>query len=106
MQRPSFRVFSFFIPEGDGPRFTETILELVGVLADEAVSAGLLLLHENEKDIYGDLPGAASISFPALLPALGRRGTLHFVHAALRQPFTQGYRTVAALRRVRHVKDA
>lgn len=49
------RMFSFYMPKGEEPaRYREAVLERVGRMVDAAAAQGLVLLHENEKDIYGD----------------------------------------------------
>ncbi len=49
------RMFSFFIPEGDDPeKWRGAVLDRLGVMLDAAEEAGVLLVHENEKGIYGD----------------------------------------------------
>ncbi|HEY1620486.1 MAG TPA: sugar phosphate isomerase/epimerase family protein [Streptosporangiaceae bacterium] len=69
---PLVRVFSFFIPAGqsaDGYR--HQVIDRMGALADVAAEHGLLLAHENEKQIYGDIPRRCadlitSVGSPAL----------------------------------------
>ena len=57
MEAPYVRVFSFFIPEGQEPvRYREEVIDRMGTLAGEAEDSGVRLLHENEKEIYGDVP--------------------------------------------------
>lgn len=50
-----FRLFSFYIPEGEVPEtYRDTVLERLRRFADCAAGSGLCLCHENEKGIYGD----------------------------------------------------
>jgi len=52
------RVFSYYIPEGDDPAdHREEVLHRTEVAVEKAEDAGVTLLLENEKDIYGDTPG-------------------------------------------------
>ena len=52
---PYLRMFSFYIPQGRDPQdFREEVLERVGRMAEEAKAWDAVLLHENEKQIYGD----------------------------------------------------
>lgn len=52
---PYVRVFSFYLPEGRRPEdFRNKVLEQVGAMAQEAQAWDSVLLHENEKGIYGD----------------------------------------------------
>jgi sugar phosphate isomerase/epimerase len=51
------RVFSFFIPVGESPdRYRGQVIDRMGALARIAEERGLVLAHENEKEIYGDVP--------------------------------------------------
>ena len=51
------RVFSFYIPGGDPPeRYRQQVIDRMGALAGIAEDRGLVLAHENEKEIYGDTP--------------------------------------------------
>lgn len=49
------RVFSFFVPQGKAPDYREEVLDRVGQMVTLAEREGVVLLHENEKDIYGDV---------------------------------------------------
>ena len=49
------RLFSYFLPEGeDASRFRDEVISRMREKAARAEKAGLTLLHENEKHIYGD----------------------------------------------------
>lgn len=49
------RMFSFFIPAGEDPEACRTpVMERWQQFIRAAEGSGLILLHENEKDIYGD----------------------------------------------------
>src|ERR1700721_773109 len=66
------RVFSFYIPAGEPPeRYRGQVIDRMGALARIAEDRGLVLAHENEKEIYGDVPQRCadlitSVSSPAL----------------------------------------
>ena len=48
-------MFSFYIPQGRAPEdFREEVLDRVGCMVEEAGRWDSVLLHENEKGIYGD----------------------------------------------------
>ncbi|WP_135365498.1 sugar phosphate isomerase/epimerase family protein [Halosimplex halophilum] len=52
------RVFSYYIPDGDDPAdHREEVLRRTRTAVEKAESAGVTLVLENEKDIYGDTPG-------------------------------------------------
>lgn len=51
------RMFSFFIPEGENPdQYREEVMRRTRAMVELAEAGGITLLHENEKDIYGDAP--------------------------------------------------
>lgn len=51
------RMFSFFMPEGEDPaRYRAEVMRRWKEFIKAAEGTGLILLHENEKDIYGDTP--------------------------------------------------
>jgi sugar phosphate isomerase/epimerase len=109
MGSPYIRVFSFFIPEGHDPGdYREEVIERMGVLAGEAKHAGVTLLHENEKDIYGDVPsrcvdiltGVDSLALRAAWDAA------NFVQCGISHPYTDGYESLRPYIEYVHVKDA
>ena len=57
LETPYVRMFSFFIPGGDEPaKHREQVLQRLSGFIEAAKGSGIVLLHENEKDIYGDIP--------------------------------------------------
>ena len=49
------RMFSFFIPEGEEPdSYRDQVMNRWSQFIEEAAGTGITLLHENEKEIYGD----------------------------------------------------
>lgn len=54
---PYVRIFSFFIRPGVDPDdHRDEVIRRMTALTRVADEAGLILLHENEKEIYGDVP--------------------------------------------------
>ena len=52
---PYLRMFSFYMPQGRAPEdFRGEVLDRVGRMVEEAQAWDSVLLHENEKGIYGD----------------------------------------------------
>ena len=50
------RIFSFFVPEGQDPeQYRDTVIEKLKGYERVAAQYDVVLLHENEKDIYGDV---------------------------------------------------
>lgn len=55
MKVPYIRMFSFFIPEGEDPyRYRDEVFKRLDIMCEYAKAHDIILLHENEKDIYGD----------------------------------------------------
>ena len=52
----NIRMFSFFIPEGVNPeKYEDEVMRRLEKLVNYAANENLVLLHENEKEIYGDI---------------------------------------------------
>ncbi len=64
------RMFSFFMPKGEDPaNYKNAVMDRLGAFVEAAAGSGVILCHENEKGIYGDLaPRCAEIhaAFPTL----------------------------------------
>jgi sugar phosphate isomerase/epimerase len=108
METPYIRVFSFFMPEGQEPgRYREEVLDRMGIMAGEAEDSGVTLLHENEKEIYGDVPSRcvdilSGVGSPALRAAWD---AANFVQCGI-SPFNEGYASLRPYLEYVHVKDA
>lgn len=51
------RIFSYYIPEkGDPEEYEDEVLKRMKVKTEMAEDYGKVLLHENEREIYGDVP--------------------------------------------------
>ncbi|MBW9095666.1 sugar phosphate isomerase/epimerase [Microbacterium jejuense] len=102
------RVFSFFRGEGVPVESTrDDVMRRMRLLADEAEREGVVLLHENEKDIYGDTPERVldlveSVGSPALRLAWDNA---NFVQVGVK-PYTDGYRMLRPYVDYLQVKDA
>ncbi|MCM1119311.1 MAG: sugar phosphate isomerase/epimerase [bacterium] len=57
MNTPNIRMFSFYGPEGesDSSSWRAEVMERLGQFVDYAAANGIVLLHENEKGIYGEM---------------------------------------------------
>jgi sugar phosphate isomerase/epimerase len=102
------RVFSFFIPAGEPPeRHRQAVIDRMGALAQIAAERGIVLAHENEKEIYGDIPERcadliASVGSPALRATFD---AANFVQCGIR-PHTDGYQLLRPHLVYLQVKDA
>lgn len=73
MQTKYIRMFSFFIPKEQAAQtYTERVLEYWKRFADYAQAHGIVLLHENEKGIYGDNAERCKTILDALDPTVVR----------------------------------
>jgi sugar phosphate isomerase/epimerase len=102
------RVFSFFMPPGDPPqRHRQQVIDRMRALASVAEDRGLVLAHENEKEIYGDRPERCADLITAVgSPAL--RATFdaaNFVQCGVR-PHGEAYRLLRPYLVYVQVKDA
>jgi sugar phosphate isomerase/epimerase len=108
METPYLRVFSFFMPEGQEPgHYREEVLDRMRIMAGEAEDSGVTLLHENEKEIYGDVPSRcvdilSGVGSPALRAAWD---AANFVQCGI-SPFDEGYASLRPYLEYVHVKDA
>lgn len=51
----NIRIFSFYIPEHENPSdYRDEVMDRLGRMSDYAAEEDVVLLHENEKKIYGD----------------------------------------------------
>jgi sugar phosphate isomerase/epimerase len=109
LESPYVRVFSFFMPEGEDPAvYRDEVLERMGTLAREAEDAGIVLVHENEKEIYGDVPGRCldiltQVDSPYLRAAWD---AANFVQCGVERPYQEGYDSLRPYLEYVHVKDA
>jgi len=102
------RVFSFFIPAGEPPeRYRHQVIDRMAALAEVATEHGLVLAHENEKMIYGDVPErCADIITSVESPAL--RATFdaaNFVQCGVR-PHAEAYHLLRPYIVYVQIKDA
>jgi sugar phosphate isomerase/epimerase len=102
------RVFSFYRPPGVEPHeVRDAVLKAMRGLADVAEREGVVLLHENEKAVYGDVPARVldvveSVGSAALRLAWD---SANFVQVGV-APFTDGYPTLRPYLEYVQVKDA
>ena len=54
METSNIRMFSFYVPEGKEKEYKDEVFERLGKFVDYAKSNDVVLLHENEKGIYGE----------------------------------------------------
>ncbi len=102
------RIFSFWQIEGTPiEEIRDEVISRMRQLAERAEKAGVVLLHENEKDIYGDTPERVldivqSVDSPGLRLAWDNA---NFVQVGVK-PFTDGFAALAPYIDYLQVKDA
>lgn len=102
------RVFSFFMREGMDPdEQRDAVLRRMRAFADEAARGGVIMVHENEKDIYGDIPRrcadiVASVDSPNLKAAWD---AANYVQVGVR-PFDDGWALIRPHLAYMQIKDA
>lgn len=102
------RMFSFFRAEDKSPEdIRDAVMERLTLLAAEAEAAGVVLIHENEKDIYGDTPERVldileTVNSPALRAAWDNA---NFVQVGVK-PYTDAYAMLRPYLEYLQVKDA
>lgn len=105
---PYIRLFSFFSSEGMTPEsIRDDVLKRMRAFADLAERESVILLHENEKDIYGDTPERVldiieSVGSGALRVAWDNA---NYVQVGVK-PFTDGYVMLRPYLEYLQVKDA
>ncbi|OIV36294.1 xylose isomerase [Mangrovactinospora gilvigrisea] len=108
LEAPFIRIFSFWIPDGDDPAdHRDEVLRRMSALAERARGHDVVLLHENEKKIYGDTPGRCL----DLIESVGSEqlkvawDSANFVQCGVR-PFTDGYAMLRPHLAYVQIKDA
>jgi sugar phosphate isomerase/epimerase len=102
------RLFSFYRPATATPEdIRDVVLTRLRAYATVAEREGVVLLHENEKEIYGDIPERVldvieSVGSPALRIAWDNA---NFVQVGVR-PYTDGYARLRPHIEYLQVKDA
>lgn len=105
---PFIRMFSFFMPEGEDPAaYRGEVMARTRAMVDLVEGTDVTLLHENEKDIFGDVPERvadlvttmASPNYRAIFdPA-------NYVQCGVK-PFDEAYPVVRQFTAYVHCKDA
>lgn len=102
------RMFSFFRSEDQTPEdIREAVMERMALLSRLAEESDVILIHENEKDIYGDTPERVldlmkTVNSPALRAAWDNA---NFVQVGVK-PYTDAYAMLRPYLEYLQVKDA
>lgn len=102
------RMFSFFIPEGQDPtQYRDEVMSRTRAMVQLAEAGGITLLHENEKDIYGDIPSRV-VDLMTTINSPNYRAIIdpaNYVQCGYR-PADQAWPEVAQYTEYVHCKDA
>lgn len=108
LEAPYIRIFSFYREDKQSPAdIRDAVIERMSALAALAERAGVVLVHENEKDIYGDTPERvldilSTVDSKALRAAWDNA---NFVQVGVK-PFSDGYAMLRPYLVYLQVKDA
>ncbi len=100
------RVFSFFIPEDEHEKYRDEVMRRLKAMVALAEEEGVVLLHENEKDIYGDIACRCAEIFEEI-SSPNLRGVFdpaNFVQCG--QDTDEGYELLKDYIDYMHIKDA
>lgn len=105
---PFIRVFSFFLtPEQNPADHRDEVVRRMSALADKARAGGVVMLHENEKEIFGDVPErvhdvVTAVDSPALRLAWD---AANYVQCGV-VPFPEAYELLRPYTDYIQIKDA
>jgi sugar phosphate isomerase/epimerase len=105
---PFIRVFSFFLrPDQQPEQVRDEVVRRMAALAARAEAGGVVLLHENEKEIFGDIPSrvhdiVTAVASPALRLAWD---AANYVQCGV-VPFPEGYELLRPFTDYIQIKDA
>jgi 3-dehydroshikimate dehydratase len=102
------RVFSFFIPKGEDPaQYRSEVMDRMQQMVELAASRNMVLLHENESNIYGDIAARcvdilSTINSPHLRAIFD---PANFVQVGQR-PYIDCWNGIQPYLEYMHIKDA
>ena len=99
-----FRMFSFYVPDENPEKYTDEVLSRLDKFIDAAKGSGIVLCHENEKGIFGDVASRCEIihkSFPELKAVFD---PANFVQC--KQDTIEAWNILAPYVEYLHIKDA
>lgn len=103
---PRIRIFSFFIPDRAWPAWRDEVLRRLGLMAERAAAAGVMLCHENESRIYGEtVANCRDLLETVDSPALRAVHDAANFAAHDEESFPAGYEAVLPWLEYVHVKD-
>lgn len=101
----NLRLFSFYMPKDEDPTpYKNAVIDRMGAFLDVARGSGVLLCHENEKGIYGDIASRCLELYQALPELGGIFDPANFVQCG--QDTLAGWELLKAHIHYLHIKDA
>lgn len=80
LEAKNIRIFSFYIPKDKDPEdYRSEVIDRLGRMLDVASDSGILLCHENEKAIYGDVASRCAVLHRALPSLAGVFDPANFI---------------------------
>jgi 3-dehydroshikimate dehydratase len=107
-ETPNIRLFSFYIPDGQDPaRYRDEVIRRLQAFVEEVKGKPIVLLHENEKEIYGDVSERCLDLFAAIRSPQFRGiiDPANFVQVG-EKPFRQCWPKLKESIDYIHIKDA
>ena len=106
----NIRIFSFYLPKGEPPsRYRDEVLRRMAAMAAIAAKEApeVLLLHENERNIYGEQPAECADIFNSVAASNLKAifDPANFVQVKVR-PFQDAFPVLAPQIAYMHIKDA
>jgi len=104
----NIRIFSYFMPEGDDPAVhRDEVMRRMRAKVELAEGEGVVCLHENERNIYGDVPQRCrdileTVDSPNLLSIFD---PANYVHCGV-TPYDDGWELLEKWTVYMHVKDS
>lgn len=100
------RMFSFYVPAGQADAYRDQVMERLAALLEEAKGHPVVMLHENESDIYGDIPRRC-LDIMETFASAQLRTTFDPANYVMNDvhPFTDGYDMLKDYIDYLHVKD-
>lgn len=102
------RIFSYFIPHGQNPyTYREDVINKTKAFVRKAEAENVILLHENEKGIYGDIPVRCLDLFTEVDSPNFRAifDIANFVQCEVK-PYSKAYPLLKPYLEYVHIKDA
>ncbi len=98
------RLFSFYVPNGDEERYKDKVLHQLEHFIMAAEGSGIILCHENEKGIYGDIASRCEEIHKALPKLKAVFDPANFIQCG--QDTVEAWKTLSPYIEYMHIKDA